>query len=72
MRAPTPKSTRDSLAEATYVIMRKLHSYRLEHFFSITKPLFASQFFGLLRLINQEADEEKKMMAKAKKKGKKK
>ena len=49
-----------------YVLMRKLHGYRLEHFWD--DNFYASQFFALLYLVREEAEEKEKMHKKASKK----
>jgi len=52
------------------VIMRKLHSYRIEHFQK--KTFFASQYFALLDLINLESEIEDKNYKKAERESKRK
>jgi hypothetical protein len=49
-----------------YVIMRKLGGYRHQDFFA--NDFMASEFFGLLDLVNDETNKENKQLKKADKK----
>jgi len=55
-------------AESFYVVMRKIPSYRLEHFFDRDKAIYACQFFALLELIREEQKQENKKAEELRKK----